>query len=199
MTSILTGDIVNSRNIEAQIWMPILRNVLSKYGTEPNQWEIYRGDSFQLEIIPGNALKAAILIKASIKLIKGLDVRLAIGIGDKSYYSEKITASNGTAFINSGACFDGLKKSIIAIKSPFLNFDNQINVMLNLAQLTMNSWTQKSSEIVKLSIENPTLNQKDFAKILGRTQSAISKSLKISGYEEIMNMVKHYENSIENL
>ena len=134
MTSILTGDIVNSRNIEAQIWMPIIRNVLSKYGTEPNHWEIYRGDSFQLEMIPRNALKAAILIKATIKLIKGLDVRLAIGIGDKSYSSEKITASNGTAFINSGECFDGLKKSVIAIKSPFANFDNQINLMLNLAQ-----------------------------------------------------------------
>lgn len=199
MTSIITGDIINSRNIEPQHWMPILKNILNNYGLDPAQWEIYRGDSFQLEVLPTEALLAAIYIKACIRSIEGLDVRLAIGIGKKSYVSEKITTSNGSAFINSGECFEGLKKSILAIKSPFSDFDNPINLMLDLAQLTMNSWTQKSSEIVKIAIENPNATQKQMADLLYKTQSSVSKSLKIAGFEEIMKMEKYYRNQITKL
>jgi small nuclear ribonucleoprotein (snRNP)-like protein len=199
MTSIITGDIINSRNIETQHWMPILKSILNKYGIEPLQWEIYRGDSFQLEVHPTEALLVAIYIKASIRSIEELDVRLAIGIGEKTYVSDKITASNGTAFINSGECFEGLKKSILAIKSPFSDFDMYMNLMLDLAQLTMNNWTQKSSEIVKIAIENPNATQKQMAKWLNKTQSSVSKSLKIAGFDEIMKIEKYYRAQIAKL
>jgi predicted HTH transcriptional regulator len=199
MTSVITGDIVNSRNTSPQLWISKLKSVLSNYGLEPTQWEIYRGDSFQLEVKPTEALLACLLIKATIKTINDLDVRLAIGIGEKSYASEKITASNGSAFINSGKCFEGLKKSILAIKSSDAEFDTQMNLLLDLAQLTMNSWTQKSSEIVKISIENPNVTQKELARLVNKTQSTISESLKIAGFEEILKMENYYRNQISKL
>ena len=199
MTSIITGDIVNSRNAAPQLWISKLKNVLNNYGLEPTEWEIYRGDSFQLEVQPIEALLACLLIKATIKTISNLDVRLAIGIGEKSYDSEKITASNGSAFINSGECFEGLKKSILAIKSPYIEFDTHINLCLDLAQLTMNSWTKKSSEIVKISIENPNVTQKELAELVNKTQSTISESLKIAGFEEILKMENYYRNQIVKL
>ena len=199
MTSIITGDIVNSRNAAPQLWISKLKNVLNNYGLEPTEWEIYRGDSFQLEVQPIEALLACLLIKATIKTISNLDVRLAIGIGEKSYDSEKITASNGSAFINSGECFEGLKKSILAIKSPYIEFDTHINLCLDLAQLTMNSWTKKSSEIVKISIENPNVTQKELAELVNKTQSTISESLKIAGFEEILKMESYYRNQISKL
>ncbi|WP_298370534.1 SatD family protein [uncultured Lutibacter sp.] len=199
MTSVITGDIINSRNVGPQLWIPKLKSVLNKYGVEPTQWEIYRGDSFQLEVQPDEALLACLLIKATIKTIKEIDVKLAIGIGEKSYVSEKITASNGSAFINSGECFEGLKKSILAVKSPNAEFDTKMNLLFDLAQLTINRWTQKSSEIVKISIENPNLTQKDLAKLVNKTQSTISESLKISGYEEVMGMENYYRNQIAKL
>jgi len=196
MTSILTGDIINSRNVDPKLWVPKLKSVLNKYGVEPTQWEIYRGDSFQIEVLPPESLLACLLIKATIKTLKGLDVRLAIGIGEKTYISEKITASNGSAFINSGDCFESLKKSILAVKSPNTEFDLQINLLLDLAQLTMNSWTQKSSEIVKISIENTSLTQKEIAELVNKTQSTISESLKIAGFEEIMRLENYYRTQI---
>ncbi|WP_298263344.1 transcriptional regulator [uncultured Lutibacter sp.] len=199
MTSVITGDIINSRNIKPQYWMPILKSVLNNYGLEPLQWEIYRGDSFQLEVPPKKALLAAIYIKACIRSIEGLDVRLAIGIGEKSYISEKITASNGSVFINSGECFENLRKSILAIKSPFPDFDIQMNLAFDLAQLTINRWTQKSAEIVKVSIENPNSTQKQMANMLHKTQSSVSKSLKIAGFDEIMKMERYYRNQITKL
>lgn len=196
MTSVITGDIINSRNVNPNLRIPILKSVLNKYGVEPTQWEIYRGDSFQLEVPPKEALLACLLIKSTIKTTKELDVRLAIGIGEKSYSSEKVTASNGSAFVNSGECFEGLKKSILAVKSLNPEFDIRMNLVLDLAQLTINNWTQKSSEVVKISIENPKLTQKKLANLVNKTQSTISESLKIAGFEEVMKMENYYRTQV---
>ena len=82
MTSILTGDIINSRNVATQLWLPILKDAFNAVGTSPKTWEIYRGDSFQVEINTiEDALLFAIKLKTALKKSKNLDVRIAIGIG----------------------------------------------------------------------------------------------------------------------
>ncbi len=199
MTSIITGDIINSRESEPKNWLKTLKSTLNIYGKEPKQWEIFRGDSFQLEIAPEKALEASILIKASIKQYKNLDVRIAIGIGGKTYESEKITESNGSAFVNSGECFEKMKKSTLALKSDFIDFDATINTMLELAQLTINHWTVTSSTIIKTSLENPELNQNQIAKMLKKSQSNISEGLKRGGFDEILKLLYYYKTQIKNL
>lgn len=81
--------------------MNLLKNTLNQYGSEPQTWEIYRGDSFQLSINPEKALIAALHIKSMIKQTKIQDVRLAIGVGSEKHKSQKITESNGSAYVNS--------------------------------------------------------------------------------------------------
>lgn len=199
MISIITGDIINSRESNPEIWLKELKAILNDFGNEPKQWEIFRGDSFQLEVQPKYALKASVMIKSAIKQFKKIDVRLAIGIGEKTYASEKITESNGSAFVNSGKCFEQLKKSTLGIKSPFKDFDKQMNVMLELAMLTMNNWTPTSSTIVMATLKHPTLNQKQIADILGKTQSNISEGLKRAGYDEILKLIQFYNSQIQSL
>lgn len=196
-TSIITGDIINSRYIEPEKWMISLKSVLNKFGKEPSHWEIYRGDSFQLEIEPAEALKTAILIKAYIKQHKELDVRIAIGIGSKTHKAKKITESNGTAFVNSGECYDKLKKKSLAIKSDNKTFDKEMNICFDLALLTINNWTKNSAEIVKLSIENPKATQKELSEKLKISQSNVSSRIARSGYDEIMNMENNYREKIQ--
>lgn len=193
MTSIITGDIINSRERDPNDWLITLKNTLKKFGNTPKNWEVFRGDSFQLEIKPENALEAAVLIKATIKIYKNIDVRIAIGLGEKTYASERITESNGSAFVNSGECFETMKSSTLAIKSEDEGFDDTINIMLELAQLTMNSWSATSSEIIKISLENPKLNQKQIAKLLGKSQSNISEGLKRAGFDEIQKLLNYYK------
>ena len=199
MVSIITGDVINSKTKEPVNWMPLLKRALKKYGNEPKEWEIYRGDSFQLEVSVEKALEAAILIKSTLKQIKGLDVRLAIGIGKKSFESNKITESNGSAFVNSGECFDSLKKSQIALRSGNSRLDIQMNLILDLAQLTMNNWTPKSAESIRIAIENPNLNQKELSQLLKKSPSTVNKGLKIAGYEEIMKLESYYREQIKTL
>ncbi len=197
MTSIITGDIINSKESDPITWLEVLKTIFNKVGSEPSQWEIYRGDSFQLEVKPEYALEIAILIKSTIKQFKHIDVRLAIGIGNKTYNSNKITEANGSAFVNSGECFELLKKNTLAIKSPFTAFDTQINIMLELAQLTMNTWTITTAALVKVALENPTFNQKQLANYFNKTQGNISQGLKRSGFDEISKMMHYYKSQIK--
>ncbi len=196
MIAVLTGDIINSRESQPKEWLHALKEVLSSFGTTPGQWEVYRGDSFQLEVAVNNALSAAVLIKSTIKQFKSIDVRLAIGIGDKTYTANSITESNGSAFVNSGECFDQMKKRSLAIKSPNEDFNTQINIMLELALLTMNHWQPVTSAIVKTTLENPELNQKQLAAILKKSQSTISEGLKRAGFDEITKMIQYYKTQI---
>lgn len=199
MTSIITGDIINSRDSAPKQWLSALKTVLNTYGNSPKDWEIYRGDSFQIELKPELALQVAIQLKATLKQFKTTDIRLAIGIGDKSYTSEKITEANGTAFINSGECFEQLKKTTLAIKTPFNTFDTQLNLMLDLALLTMNNWSPVSSLIIKTALEHPQHNQKQLAKLLEKSQSNISEGLKRGGYDEILKLIQFYNSQIQDL
>lgn len=199
MISIITGDIINSKSSEPKKWLNTLKEILNQYGKQPKQWDVFRGDSFQLETKPEEALKAAILIKSSIKQFKNIDVRIAIGIGEKTYSSDKITESNGTAFINSGECFDDLKKTTLAIKSPFEHFDVQTNIMFDLALLTINSWTSTSAKLIKTALEKPELTQVELAKHFNTTQSNISKGLKRGGFDEISKLLHYYNAQVKTL
>ncbi len=199
MTSIITGDIINSKKSSPKKWLDSLKTILNSYGNSPLAWEIYRGDSFQLEVNPEQALEACLLIKATVKQFEKIDVRLAIGIGEKTYSSERITESNGSAFINSGECFESLKKTTLAIKSPFETFDKPMNIMLDLALLTMNNWTATTAILIKAALEKPELNQVQLANYFGKTQGNISQGLKRAGFDEISKLLQHYKTQIQTL
>ena len=199
MVAILTGDIINSTGHDASKWLPVLKEALGQYGSEPMVWEIYRGDSFQLETTPEQALEASIYIKACIKQLRNLDVRIAIGLGEKTYTSGKITESNGTAFVNSGKCFEALKKQNLGIKSPNQTFDGHINLLVELALLTMDHWTPATSKTVKTAIENPNMNQRQLASVLNKSQGNISEELNRAGFDEIKKMIHFYQTQLEDL
>lgn len=196
MTAILTGDIINSRSNNAKQWMAALKSALNLYGKEPKHWEVYRGDSFQLEVKPEKALLAVMIIKSSIKQFKGLDVRIAIGIGEKSYQSTKITESNGSAFVHSGKCFERLKKQTLAIETPWPQLDRTLNLLFELTTLSVDNWAPITSEIVKSALINPTSNQGELGNLLGKKQSNISASLKRAGYEELQKLLQYYQEEI---
>lgn len=196
MIAVITGDIINSRTGKTETWIISLKETLNRYGREPENWEIYRGDSFQLSLPPEKALLAAHHIKSTIKQSKTHDVRIGIGLGEEKFSSSKITESNGSAYVNSGECFEGLKKQTIAIKSNNTKLDQSLNIMFSLSLLTTNNWSSIVSEVIKTALENPEKNQKEIAKLLNKSQSSISEALKRGGFDEIMNMNEYYVKNI---
>ena len=199
MISVLTGDIINSRKLPSDVWMNGLKKILNTIGPNPSRWEIYRGDEFQLEIDnPAEALQIAIQIKAYLKTLR-LDARMAIGIGEKSHNAEKISESNGTAFVRSGELFETLKKQkvTLAISSGQADFDARINLMLRLGLTFMNQWLVQSAELVLVAIENQSLSQEEIGQRLGINQAAVSRRRKRANFDLVIELETYYRENIQ--
>jgi len=202
MISVITGDIINSRKSSPNLWLKLLKIELNASGKTPDFWEIYGGDTFQLRVDdPLKALTAAIRLKAVIKLQKPFDVRLAIGIGDITYKSKKITECNGPAFIYSGEKFKTLKKEKqkLAVKSEWPDFDTTINLCLKLGMIAMDKWSVNSAEMVALALSYPQDSQADLGKMLKIKQNAVSTRFSRAHYDELMELNELYKNKLSAL
>ncbi len=199
MVSIITGDIVQSRRSKPSVWMKALKKELDKIS--PKRWEIFQGDSFQLELTqPEESFMVAMKIKCLLKS-KSIDVRMAIGVGEKDYTAASITESNGQAFILSGEKFELLKKEkqTLAIKTPSPELDGDMNLILKLASIAMSKWTPNSAEAIKIALEKPDLIQQDLGKKLGIKQNAVSGRLKRAYFDELTEVDALFRKKIRTL
>ena len=198
MIAIITGDIINSEKHPSSQWIDLLKNYFNQFGASPMNWEIYRGDEFQLKVTERNALFTAIRIKAMLKTIKGLDVRMGIGIGLETYIGTGVTESNGPAYQRSGRNFETLKESKInlSIATGEVKNDRTLNLMLRLALDFMDDWSVVSAEIVTLSLDYPHYSQKEIAQQLGIKQSAVSQRLKRARLDLVLDVLSYYKELI---
>lgn len=199
MIAVITGDVINSRGLNANIWLHELKDALGRYGEEPKAWEIYRGDSFQLAIEPNKLLEAYIYIKASLKKHKNINARMAIGLGHGTL-TGKVTESNGMAFHRSGEAFDieiSKKKKEVYLIGNNQASDEILNSILSLISIIISNWTPKACIAIIKDIESGEINQSQLAKELGVTQSAISQSYKHSGWEIMRDTITLFPKLIE--
>lgn len=190
MTGVITGDIINSRGLEnPNSWMIGLKEFFETIGPGPETWDIYRGDSFQVEIKqPELLFITALQLKATIKSVKGIDVRMAIGIGEKQFAADRITESNGEAFQFSGELYEKLKneKLNLAIRSPWPDWDAEMNLYFKLALIAMDQWKSKTAQLVKVTLTYPEKGQQEIADLLGIQQAAVSQGLKRAHLNELI-------------
>lgn len=202
MTSVITGDIINSRKLKNAVWLKKLKRTLAEEGSSPRTWQIYRGDSFQVEVKdPAMVFLTVLRIKATLKGIKNLDVRMAIGIGKREFTAFNITESNGEAFIHSGEKLESLKKEkqTLAIKSPWPELDKEMNVCFQLALIAMDNWSPSSAELIRILIDKPEIRQKVLARKLKISQSSVSERQKRSNFTAIMDLENLFREKINHL
>ncbi|WP_312075944.1 SatD family protein [Chryseobacterium sp.] len=201
MIAVLTGDIINSQQTETEIWITQLKNLLEKWGSTPETWEIYRGDEFQLKCSIDDVFWRFLAIKSIIKSNENLDVRIAIGIGDENFSSEKITESNGTAYVNSGRLLNDLKSDghTVSVKTANNSVDRDLNILLKWSSKDFDSWSVATSEIIHEMIMNEDTTQEDLAKKFSISQSSISQRLKRANYELIVETNQYFKKKISEL
>jgi len=197
MVAVITGDIINSRKVNSEIWLPRLKEYLSKIIEDTEKWEIYRGDSFQAEVAPEIALEVALCIKALIKSNSKIDVRMAIGIGEINFKGIKITESYGTAYINSGEGFESIKGGTLAIRTPFEAFDDYFNTVLRLLSFVTANWKPVTAETIFYTLTHKDLLQKEIAERLAKDATTVNKALKRGGYDEVEETINLYTKKIQ--
>jgi hypothetical protein len=202
MIGILTGDIINSRKIDnPQIYLEKLKSEFNESGKQGKDWEIYRGDSFQvmMEDIP-LLFEHAVILKAAVKTIDFLDVRVAMGIGEINFRASSISESNGEAFVRSGDCLNRLFKEQVnlGMSSPWENIDEKLNIMFILASPIMDSWTNRMAEAVFLSLKFKNKTQKEIGEMMGTRQNAVSELLSRARFKEISLLNNYFKKEIQN-
>jgi len=209
MLSVITGDIVNSRNLGSpEIWLNPLKNLLNEWGSTPGQWEVFKGDYFQVETgEPLMVLHSALRLKALFKSMEvydrfkrksSVDVRLAIGIGEKDYSSGRISESTGTAFIFSGEKFESLKKEklTLAVKTHWGDFDEEINLYLKLIGKLFDNWSVSSAQLATLVLKYPNENQTEIGTRLGIEQNSVSGRYKRANLDLVMEVEQMFRKKL---
>lgn len=209
MIVVIKGDIVRSRKLpDPQLWLNPLKALLSYWGMEPMQWEVVWGDSFQLEIQePRDALSVAFAIKALIKSISlphsertmgPIDVRLALGMGDKTFDGKRISESNGSAFVHASERFDQMSKEKLnmGFRGPYPSLDEEINLYLKLASVFMDKWSISSAVLVGYVLRNRDAIQSEIGKALGIKQNSVSGRKKRACLDELLEVDRRYRKII---
>jgi len=201
MIAVITGDIINSQHADTEVWITKLKNLLDTWGSSPATWEIYRGDEFQFKCNIDDVFWHFLAIKSLIKSQENLDVRIAIGIGEENFSSEKITESNGSAYVNSGRLLNDLKSDghTVSIKTSNDSIDRDLNILLKWASIDFDNWTMATAEIIHEMIMNQDYTQEDLAKKFTISQSSISQRLKRANYELIVETNQYFRKKISEL
>lgn len=201
MIAIITGDIINSQKSDTELWLPELKNLLGLWSSTPENWEIYRGDEFQLKCNVDEVFRKAMLIKSLIKTFENLDVRIAIGIGNEVFLSEKITESNGSAYVNSGRLLTEIKTQgkTLVIQTENDKVNRDLNILFKWAAIDFDNWTAATAEIIYQLLSNSDLTQDELAKTLNITQSSVSQRLKRANFDLIQETDQFFRKKITEL
>ena len=211
MIAVIKGDIIASRKlVDQEKWLTPLKKLLTTWGDTPKNWFLLSGDFFQIEIEdPKDALEKAFEIKALIKKVEPLDkskkisiidVRLALGIGEKTYEAESVLENNGPAYINSSEKFDLLKRDnvTLGIMTPWKSFDEEMNLYLKFAGIIMDKWSISSAELVQIVLNNPNITQEEIGKKLGIKQNSVSGRWNRANVNEILEVNKMFQKKMKN-
>lgn len=201
MIAIITGDIINSQKSDSELWLPKLKELLESWSAAPENWEIYRGDEFQLKCSVDEVFRKAVLLKSLIRTFENLDVRLAIGIGNEVFRSEKITESNGSAYVNSGRLLTEIKSQgkTLSIQTENDKVNRDLNILFKWASLDFDSWSAATAEIIHQLLRNSELTQEELAKELNITQSSVSQRLKRANFELLQETDQFFRKKIAEL
>ncbi len=201
MIAIITGDIINSQKSDVETWLPKLKELLGSWSAAPENWEVYRGDEIQLKCSVDEVFHKALLLKSLIRSFENLDIRLAIGIGNEVFRSEKITESNGSAYVNSGRLLTDIKSQgrTLAIQTENEKVNRDLNILFKWASIDFDNWTAATAEIIHQLLRNSELTQDELAKELNITQSSVSQRLKRANFDLIYETDQFFRKKISEL
>ena len=143
----------------------------------------------------------ALQIKALIKSVKNLDVRMSIGVGSEDFKGASVSESNGTAYKRSGRIFETLReeKLNLAIATGNEKEDQSLNLMIKLALNFMDEWTSVSAEIIAIALANTKISQQDIAEQLNIKQSAVSQRQKRARLDLVQELLSYYPQTVKRM
>ncbi len=196
--AVLTGDIVNSTQLEAVTEERLLKE-LGRI-LQPYAFEFFRGDSFQAYLKdPADSLRVALLCRtAAMSMVSNdlqpaSDIRISIGIGTVMAPVKILGSAKGEAFLLSGRSFDEIQQSdarlSIVTENKIANIGLQ--VIADYINDIFKGMTVKQAEVIHELLSGET--QQKVAAELNKSKSTISQIVSSGKWAEIERLMQQYE------
>ncbi|MCC5936850.1 MAG: hypothetical protein JJU34_06180 [Lunatimonas sp.] len=193
MKTVITGEIIGLDVMQPGSWLDQLGAVLARWGIDPSRFQVFRGNGFQLLLQPDQTWDALIWLKAGIRAIPGLDLRMGVGVGKVSE-TEGINVSDEEAYVYSLEAFERLAqlRQYMVFKSRWPDLDGEVNLTFKMILTIMNTWTPVSCEAILEKLEYATLSQKELGVRLGISQHAISTRFSRAQFDLVQEWAAFY-------
>jgi len=203
--AVLTGDLVKSQKLSIEDLESARRHLLSavdkvsdwKPGLVRGKAEFFRGDAWQLLLAdPGQALRVAVYLRASVRAQGLSQTRISIGLGTVDLVDEeRVSLSIGEAFVLSGHGLDKLKKQRLAIEVPHSVgvLTNWIRVVAHLCDAIVSQWTARQSEITTFALEPVERTHSEIAEELNIKQQTVTNSLRGARWNAVQEGIELFD------
>jgi hypothetical protein len=198
---VITGDVSNFTSLEIDKREDLIKKtskLIKSWVNKPEYAEIFRGDSFQLLFDNvEQTLMRSIQLRCWFKQNTDkqqkipLDARISIGFGSVAYFGKSVLDADGEAFHLSGRAFDDMKNThnYFQVLTDDSILNEQLKVILRLADLIISQWTKNQAEVIFLLLEGYT--QQQMADELKLAQSAVNNRLKLARWKEIDKTIRY--------
>ena len=149
----------------------------------------YRGDGWQIYLDdPGLGLWAKLLIAAELRAARGLESRIALGLGSAYGGSnDSLTSAGGSAFVASGRALDALQapqRLTIGVDSDHIDVLHARLVALIDERVA--DWSSEQAEAMAYDLApEQHLVQTEIAARLGVSRQAVAARLKAAGRAQL--------------
>lgn len=199
--AIITADIVNSTKLSRAEYKKIIK--LFTPVLEQQQYEFFRGDSFQVVFKSAeDALRILLQLRTiAIKLSSEetpADVRASIGIGNMRLPVKSLKTNTGEVFVLSGRAFDKLSKDerlVIVCNEKNKAVNLGLNIVSRFVDYLFQRLTVKQAAVVYELLLQRT--QTEAAKRLRKTQATVNKHTQSAGWPEIEKLLTDYQNLVQ--
>lgn len=202
LPSVITGDIVNSTQLEASQEKKLLRLLQTIFSDHKH--EFFRGDSFQAYVKDSTqSLRLALLCRtAAIGLLPEQsppvsDVRLSIGIGSVESPIRSLATAKGEAFLLSGRALDAMEKTEgrLTIVTADKMAGHALSVMSDYINSIYRQMTPKQAEVIFELLKG--FSQQHVAEKLNRSKSTISQHVTAGRWDEIENILNKFQHIVQ--
>ena len=210
MNAVVTADIVDYSRLSYEEEERVLITLHETFEENPGirtnvgGFVITRGDNIQIELEKAEeALNVALLLKSSLNKIAlndgnkpGINVRIAIGIGQITGKRMSVNESTGDAYTFSGRTLDSMKKNrrTFAIKTNDPSLDAELETEFKLLEVILSGWTVLSAEVIYWILSG--FNEREIGNKLKKTQSAINQRKKTAGWIGIEPLLRRFRELI---
>lgn len=202
MIGVITGDIVNSRQIPVEEYDSMLYRLHQTLESFSERYEmhfdVFRGDEFQLLLKrPEKVIYLATIIRLSLKSgSTNIDVRQSLSVGDSNELRDDVKSSTGEAFVLSGQNLNKMKSELLIFDSTNELLKHHLGSTIELLDAHLSSLTKTEAYVLMSYLGDPEVSHAELAKEIGKSRPNTTKMLNSAHYNSVLKYLYYAENLI---